>query len=80
MAQQYKLTRRDFLKVAISGAGSFIGVSAGYSSAKIKGPRTHVTSIGGVPTFVCDGKPVLKPAFETYAPTRHYFEGRLEGH
>jgi hypothetical protein len=32
-----------------------------------------VASIGGIPTFVCNGKPVLKPVFETYVPTRHYF-------
>jgi hypothetical protein len=75
MTQQLKFTRRDFLKAtALSGAGCFFNVSIGDSSQTIKGSRTQVTSIGGVPTFVCDGKPILIPAFETYAPRRHYFE------
>ena len=39
-----------------------------------KGPMTRVVLIGGVPTFVCNGKAVLRPAFETYVATRHYFE------
>jgi hypothetical protein len=35
---------------------------------------TRVQRIRGVPTFLCDGRPVLRPAFETYVPTRRYFD------
>lgn len=35
--------------------------------------KTYVKLVGGVPTFVCDGHPVQKPAFETYIPTQYYF-------
>ena len=31
-----------------------------------KGPMTRVVLIGGVPTFVCNGKAVRRPAFESY--------------
>jgi len=41
--------------------------------ARTSGYKSYVELVGGVPTFVCDGHPVLKPAFETYVPTQDYF-------
>jgi hypothetical protein len=74
MAEQHNFTRRQFLKAtAAGGASCTIGALASHRAPKIKRPRTWVASVGGVPTFVCDGKAVLRPAFETYVPTRHYF-------
>lgn len=69
-----RVTRREFLKAtAVGGASCAIGGLAGYPTSNIKGPATGVASVGGVPTFVCDGEAVLRPAFETYVPNQHYF-------
>ena len=74
MAQQQNFTRRQFLKAtAAGGASCTLTVLAGNSAFENIGPITQVTSIGGVPTFVCNDKAVLKPVFETYVPTQHYF-------
>ena len=70
-----RVTRREFLKVtAVGGASCTIAALAGDSTPEFKWQTTRVASVGGVPTFVFDDKPVLRPAFETYVPTRHYFE------
>ena len=75
MSQHKNFTRRQFLKVtAVGGATCKLGALAGHFAPRIKGPITQAESFGGVPTFVCDGKAVLRPAFETYVPTRHYFK------
>jgi hypothetical protein len=66
-------TRRDFLRTL--AAGFVVGRAQGSARtvAGSSGPMTRVQRIGGVPTFVCGGQPVLRPAVETYVPTRHYF-------
>jgi len=74
MAQRYDFTRRQFLKAATVGAATCsIGLSTANRASNVKGPITQVASIGGVPTFICDDKPLLRPAFETYVPTQYYF-------
>jgi hypothetical protein len=75
MAQQQNFTRRQFLKATASGGASYtLAALADNSAPENIGPTTQVTSIGGVPTFVCDDKAVFRPAFETYVPTQHYFK------
>ncbi len=32
-----------------------------------------VESIQGIPTFFCEGRPILIPTFETYVPNSRYF-------
>jgi hypothetical protein len=75
MIQKENFTRRQFLKAtAAGGAICTLTALAGNSAFENIGPTSQVTSIGGVPTFVCDDKALLKPAFETYVPTQHYFK------
>lgn len=75
MIKKENFTRRQFLKAtAAGGVNCTLIALAGNSAFEKIGPTTQVTSIGGLPTFVCDDKAVLKPAFETYVPTQHYFK------
>ena len=71
---QENLTRRQFLRAtAAGGIGGAIAL-AGTANSKVELVGTRVATIRGVPTFICNGRPVLRPSFETYAPTQHYFE------
>ena len=59
--------------MAAGGMGGAIAL-AGHGAPKVEPLKTRVATIGGVPTFICNGRPVLRPSFETYAPAQHYFE------
>jgi len=75
MVQQNNFTRRQFLEAtAAGGAACTIGALAGRPSRKIEVPVARIAHMGGVPTFICNDKPAVRPAFETYVPTRYYFE------
>lgn len=61
MSRRAGITRRKFLKATVGGAAVGVtGVSMAGLSAQSTGPVTRVASVGGVPTFICNGKPVLK--------------------
>ena len=71
---QENLTRRQFLRTTAAGGIGGATALAGHANPNIDTLRTGVATISGVPTFVCNGKPVPRPTFETYAPTQYYFE------
>jgi len=73
MEPKAPLTRRDLLRTLATGLVVSRAQGSIQTAAESSGPVTRVQRIRGVPTFVCDGRPVLRPAFETYVPTRHYF-------
>jgi len=70
------LSRREFL-IASAALAAAAGPGRGQSSPStnlvIPGPVVRVETIGGVPTFVVNGKPMLSPGFETYVPKEKYF-------
>lgn len=73
---QCRLNRREFLAASAAViASSRTGRSgpATPQAVSVPGPVAQVRRIGGVPTFVLDGKPLLVPGFETYAPKERYF-------
>lgn len=75
-APQCRLSRREFLTILPAAIGCSRTARSGPATSRavsIPGPLARVGRIGGVPTFVLDGKPLLVPGFETYAPQERYF-------
>ena len=67
--------RRRFLSRVVFSATTF-GAAASCTNSHAReasGPVTRVQVVGGVPTFTIDGRPILTPSFETYAPEEKYF-------
>jgi len=61
------------LAAAIACSRKATSGPATLTAVSVPGPVAQVRRIGGVPTFVLDGKPLLVPGFETYAPKEQYF-------
>lgn len=78
---QCRLSRREFLAASaavIASSRTARSGSATSQAVSVPGPVAQVRRIGGVPTFVLDGKPLLVPGFETYAPKERYFKQLAE--
>ncbi len=73
MTERGSLTRRQFVKITVAGGVGGAILWAGRTAANSQEAATQVAVIGGAPTFVRDGSPVLRPSFETYAPAPRYF-------
>ena len=71
------MNRRTFLRAtAAASATGVAGVDvASGVTGQVRPPRlARVKRVGAVPTLVVDGRPLLAPAFETYAPRARYFQ------
>lgn len=70
------MNRRKFLR-ALGAAATAVSAAPGCVSRVgfrvAATPRARVRPVGGVPTLVVEGRPRLRPAFETYAPRLRSF-------
>jgi hypothetical protein len=74
MEPREDISRREVLRfMGVSLVVPAVKLFAKSESLQTSEHKTGVELIGGVPTFVCDGKALLTPAFKTYVPTQYYF-------
>jgi hypothetical protein len=74
MEPREEINRREFLSImSISLAVPAVKITGTGERARTSVHKIYVILVNSIPMFVCNGRPILKPVFETYVPTQYYF-------